>query len=112
MSNLQLRTYQELAIQKLREGFAQGKRAQILYLGTGAGKTEVAIAMLEATKQKGNKAAMLLDRVVLCDQTSKRLEKYNIDHGVMQAGHWRYRPYETYRCAARRRWNAEVHSQD
>ena len=25
---------------------------------------------------------MLLDRVVLCDQTSQRLQKYGIDHGV------------------------------
>lgn len=101
MSSLSLRSYQQEAIQKLREGFAAGKRAQILYLGTGAGKTEVAIAMLQATKTKGNKAAMLLDRVVLCDQTSKRLEKYDIDHGVMQAGHWRYRPYENIQvCSA------------
>jgi superfamily II DNA or RNA helicase len=61
---------------------------------TGSGKTEIAIAMLEATMQKGNKAAMLLDRIVLCDQTSKRLEKYSIAHGVLQSGHWRYRPYE------------------
>ncbi len=78
----------------LREGFAQGKRAQILYAPTGAGKTEMAIELMRATKAKGNKAAMLLDRIVLCDQTSRRLEKYKIDHGVMQAGHWRYRPYE------------------
>jgi superfamily II DNA or RNA helicase len=54
----------------------------------------MAIALLEATKEKGNKAAMVLDRIILCDQTSQRLEKYGIDHGVLQAGHWRYRPYE------------------
>jgi superfamily II DNA or RNA helicase len=54
----------------------------------------MAIALLEAVRAKGNKAAMILDRVVLCDQTSQRLDKYNIDHGVMQATHWRYRPYE------------------
>jgi superfamily II DNA or RNA helicase len=85
----------------LREGFAKGKKAQILYAPTGAGKTEMAIALMAATKTKGNKAAMLLDRVVLCDQTSKRLEKYDIDHGVMQSGHWRYRPYENIQvCSA------------
>ena len=63
-------------------------------MGTGAGKTEIAIAMLEAAKKKGSKAAMILDRIVLCDQTSRRLDKYSVDHGVMQAGHWRYKPYE------------------
>ncbi len=98
---LQLRQYQEEALALLREGFAKGKRAQILYAPTGAGKTEMAIELMRATKAKGNKAAMLLDRVVLCDQTSRRLERYKIDHGVMQAGHWRYRPYENIQvCSA------------
>ena len=91
---LTLRDYQEDAIQKLREGFAKGHRSQLLYLGTGGGKTEIAIAMLDAAKKKGSKAAMILDRIVLCDQTSRRLDKYRVDHGVLQAGHWRYKPYE------------------
>jgi DNA repair protein RadD len=94
MSKLSLRDYQSAAIEKLRQGFAQGHRTQMLVSPTGSGKTEIAIAMLEATMEKGNKAAMLLDRIVLCDQTSKRLEKYSIAHGVLQSGHWRYRPYE------------------
>ena len=99
--SLQLRQYQEDAIQKLREGFARGHRSQLLYLGTGGGKTEIAIAMLEAAKKKGSKAAMILDRIVLCDQTSRRLDKYSVDHGVLQAGHWRYKPYENIQvCSA------------
>lgn len=98
---LNLRDYQEETLDKLRQGFASGKRAQILYAPTGAGKTEMAIALMAATKTKGNKAAMLLDRIVLCDQTSKRLERYKIDHGVLQSGHWRYRPYENIQvCSA------------
>lgn len=98
---LNLRSYQEQTLAALREGFAKGKKAQILYAPTGAGKTEMAIALMAATQVKGNKAAMLLDRVVLCDQTSKRLEKYDIAHGVLQAGHWRYRPYESIQvCSA------------
>ena len=61
----------------------------------------MAIALLDATKRKNNKAAMLLDRIILCDQTSQRLERYSIDHGVLQAGHWRYRPYENIQvCSA------------
>jgi len=35
-----------------------------------------------------------MDRIVLVDQTSLRLGKYGIDHGVMQSGHWRWRPHE------------------
>lgn len=98
---LSLRDYQEKALEQLRLGFLQGKRAQVLVSPTGSGKTEMAIALLAATKTKGNKAAMLLDRIVLCDQTSKRLERYNIEHGVLQSGHWRYRPYENIQvCSA------------
>ncbi len=91
---LQLRDYQSGAIDLLRDGFKAGHRSQILYLATGGGKTECAIALLEAARKKGTKAAMLLDRIVLCDQTSQRLDKYGIDHGVLQSGHWRYRPEE------------------
>ena len=59
---LELRPYQAETLDALRKGFASGKRAQILYAPTGAGKTEMAIALLEAVRAKGNKAAMILDR--------------------------------------------------
>ena len=91
---LTLRDYQNETLEALRQGFADGSRAQILYAPTGAGKTEMAIALLSAVLSKGNRAAMILDRVILCDQTSQRLQKYQINHGVLQAGHWRYRPSE------------------
>ena len=91
---LELRSAQSRAIDLLREGFAQGHRAQILAAPVSFGKTEVAIAMLDAARKKGTRSAMILDRIVLCDQTSRRLDKYGIDHGVMQSGHWRYRPSE------------------
>lgn len=98
---LELFDYQTGILELLRAGFAQGHRSQILVAPTGAGKTEMAIALLHAASKKGSKAAMLLDRVVLCDQTSQRLQKYGIDHGVMQSGHWRYRPYENIQvCSA------------
>jgi len=98
---LKLRPYQEETLDALRKGFAKGNRTQVLYAPTGAGKTEMAIALLEATRKKGNRAAMILDRVVLCDQTSARLDNYDIDHGVLQSGHWRNRPYENIQiCSA------------
>jgi DNA repair protein RadD len=91
---VQLRDYQDAAIEKLRAGFREGHRVQVLYLPTGAGKTEIALAMADSAAKKYKKAAMVLDRIVLCDQTSLRMTKYDIEHGVMQSGHWRYRPYE------------------
>jgi len=94
MSELQLRPFQATGVDGLRAGFAAGHRAQILYGPTGVGKTELAMAMMKGAADRGKRAAMVLDRVVLCEQTSQRLDKYGIPHGVLQAGHWRYRPHE------------------
>lgn len=55
--------------------------------------TEVAMALLQAAERRGSRAAMVLDRRILVDQTSRRLDAYGIDHGVLMAGHWRYRPH-------------------
>lgn len=88
---LSLRPYQDKSLNALREGFRSGHDNQILYMPTGAGKTESAISLLMAAANAGNRAAMVMDRRILVDQTSQRLDKYNIDHGVLMAGHWRYR---------------------
>lgn len=92
MSKLNLYPYQAQILDTLREGFLAGHRSQMLYCPTGGGKTEMAISLMEAAAERGNRSAMLLDRVILCNQTSERLDKYNIDHGVLQSGHWRFRP--------------------
>jgi superfamily II DNA or RNA helicase len=89
---LELYDYQEAILGHLRDGFIAGHRCQMLVAPTGAGKTEMAMELLEAASFKGNRAAMVLDRIVLCNQTSERLDKYGMDHGVLQAGHWRFRP--------------------
>jgi len=91
---LQLREHQLGVIDKLREGFKQGHRSQLLYAPTGFGKTEVAIWLMQATAEKGKRSAMIMDRIVLVDQTSHRLDKYDIRHGVSQADHWKYNTSE------------------
>jgi len=88
---LQLRPHQQEVVDKLSEGFAN-HRCQILYAPTGFGKTEVAMAIMQEVARNYKKTAIVLDRVVLVEQTSLRLGKYNIDHGVIQRDHWRYRP--------------------
>lgn len=91
---MKLRDYQCESLERLRAGIRAGHRAQILYLPTGGGKTEVAMALMLATSKKDNHTAMVMDRIVLCDQTSQRLAKYGVPHGVMQANHWRERFHE------------------
>jgi superfamily II DNA or RNA helicase len=90
---LQLREHQLEVVEKLIEGFNE-HRCQILYAPTGFGKTEVAMAMMLEVSKQYKKTAMILDRVVLVEQTSLRLGKYQIPHGVMQANHWRKQPHE------------------
>ena len=90
---LELRPHQIEVIEKLNEGFKTHKR-QILCAVTGFGKTECAMAIMQEAAAQGKRVAMMLDRIVLVDQTSRRLSKYQIPHGVLQATHWRYKPYE------------------
>ena len=90
---LSLRPHQIEVIDALNEGFKTHQR-QILCAVTGFGKTECAMAIMQEAAAQGKKVAMVLDRIVLVEQTSIRLSKYGIPHGVMQSGHWRYRPYE------------------
>lgn len=91
---LELRPHQLEVVEKLRDGFRAGHRCQLLYAPTGFGKTEVAMAIMAEVAKGYKKAAMVLDRIVLVDQTSLRLSKYGIGHGVMMSQHWRYRPHE------------------
>lgn len=101
MAELNLRPYQEECIKSLRNGFASGSKCQLLYLPTGAGKTECAIALLKASAEKGSRCAMVMDRRVLVEQTSVRLDGYSLDHGVLMAGHWRYHTYKSIQiCSA------------
>ena len=90
---LELRSHQIEVIDALKEGFKTHQR-QILCAVTGFGKTECAMAIMQEAAAQGQKVAMVLDRIVLVEQTSIRLSKYGIPHGVMQSGHWRYRPLE------------------
>jgi superfamily II DNA or RNA helicase len=52
------------------------------------------MAIMQEAAKEGKRVAMILDRIVLVEQTSMRLSKYEIPHGVLQGTHWRYRPYE------------------
>jgi superfamily II DNA or RNA helicase len=94
VSSVQLRDYQLDSVNGLRDGIRAGHRKQVLMAPTGAGKTEIASYMLDEARAKMSRALFIVDRVVLVDQTSQRLDLYSIPHGVIQADHWRVRPYE------------------
>lgn len=91
---LVLLPHQNAILEKLREGFMQGHRAQLLYAPCGAGKTEMAVSMMDAAQKRSmaTRSAMVVDLKLLCAQTSARLQKYGIDHGIIQPDSPRYRP--------------------
>ncbi|MDR8090345.1 DEAD/DEAH box helicase family protein [Burkholderia gladioli] len=89
-----LRPYQLDSVEALREGMRAGHRAQVLMAPTGAGKTEIGAYLCDEVNKKGRRAAFVVDRVNLVDQTSQRFNHYGIPHGVIQADHWRRRGYE------------------
>ena len=91
---LKLRPHQQEVVDKIFAGFNEGHTRQLLYAPTGFGKTEVAMSIMKEISQGFKRTAMVLDRVVLVNQTSSRLASYGISHGVMQADHWRFRPHE------------------
>lgn len=83
-----LRSHQEIAVQKLRDGIRAGARRQILVAPCGFGKTECAAHIIQSSQNKGASAWFIVDRVNLVDQTSDRFARYGIDHGIVQADHW------------------------
>jgi len=94
-AELVLRDYQASIIPDIHREFKNGNKAVMLYIPTGGGKTETALAMLKAAADNGKRSAMIMDRRILCEQTSERMDKYDIDHGVLMAGHWRYLTYKS-----------------
>ncbi len=95
----ELRPYQSESIESLRQGFAAGNIRQVLAASTGAGKSIIAMALIKAVADKGNRVVFLCDRRVLVDQFSKHLHSEGISHGIIMAGNSQ-RMYEKVQVAS------------
>ena len=109
MNQINLRDYQAASIDGLRANIKAGVKNQILLAPTGAGKTVMAAHLLNEAQGKGRRAVFVCDRISLVNQTSATLDHYGIPHGIMQAQHWRFKPWEKVQIAsaatlARRGW--------
>jgi superfamily II DNA or RNA helicase len=82
---------QVLAVEKLRENFRAQIKRQVLCSATGSGKSVMGAALMEEAAKKGNRSLFIVDRIALVNQTSAVLERYGINHGVIQGNHWRWR---------------------
>ncbi len=105
-----LRPYQQDAVEAAREAIRKGARNVLICAPTGAGKTRIAAYLVDESRKKGRRSAFVVDRLSLIRQTSESFDELGIkNHGVIQAGHERWRPYEpvqicSIQTIARRRW--------
>lgn len=87
-----LRPYQNNAVELLREGFRSGHIRQVLSASTGAGKSVIMLDMVRAASEKGTRTIFICERRNLVDQFSAHLDREGIDHGILMAKHWRFKP--------------------
>lgn len=91
MSRVTLRPYQESAVDGLRESYRRGKRAPLLVLPTGAGKTVVFSYITSGTAAKSKRVLVVAHRVELLKQASKKLSDAGVEHGIIAPGFTRTR---------------------
>lgn len=109
------REFQNTAHEKLRQGFKDGHRCQLLMAPTGGGKTYLGMRIIHEALQRGKKTIFVCDRTTLINQTSAVADSYGLAaHSIVQSGHWRFDSRSSFQIAsvqtlARRSWpDAEV----
>lgn len=82
---LSLRPYQQDAVDGIRQSYLMGKRAPMLVLPTGGGKTVVFSYIATNSAAKKKRALILVHRIELLRQTSAALKKNGVHHGLINA---------------------------
>jgi len=104
------REFQNTAHEKLRQGFKDGHRCQLLMAPTGGGKTYLGMRIIHEALQRGKKTIFVCDRTTLINQTSAVADSYGLAaHSIVQSGHWRFDSRSSFQIAsvqtlARRSW--------
>ena len=83
---MQLRPYQQEAIDDLRLAYRDGARAPLLVGPTGMGKTVIIAAVLQGIAARGRSAMVLVHRRELIAQTADKLRLAGVQHGIIAAG--------------------------
>lgn len=93
MASIQLRDYQQRAVEALRLSYATGHRRPLLVLPTGGGKTFVFSYIAQGATAKGSKVLILVHRKELLLQASASLDRLGVKHGLIASG-LRWMPYQ------------------
>jgi superfamily II DNA or RNA helicase len=83
---MQLRSYQDRAIDDLRSAYQSGANAPLMVLPTGGGKTCIIAAISANAAARGRHVLILVHRRELIHQTSSKLAWVGLDHGIIAAG--------------------------
>lgn len=80
---MQLRDYQQDAVNAVRAAFAAGKKAPLLVLPTGGGKTIIFCYIAAQAAARNNKVIILVHREELLRQTVEKLHSQGLTPGVI-----------------------------
>lgn len=86
MSAPVLRQYQTTAVDALRAAFRTGKRAPLLVLATGGGKTVCFAYITHGSAAKGKRVLIVAHRRELIRQASRKLSDAGVEHGIIAPG--------------------------
>ena len=78
--------YQDTAIDSLRQAYQAGKKAPLLVMPTGAGKTVCFTYMAEQAQAKDKRVLLVAHRKELVNQISAALNAWGVAHGIITAG--------------------------
>lgn len=84
------RPFQKTTRVKLREGFSNGHKNQVVMGPTGSGKTILAMFLTHESLLRGKRVIFVADRRTLINQTSEVADSLGLSmHGIIMADHWR-----------------------
>ena len=83
---LSLRPYQSNIVNAIRAAYAAGKRAPLVVLPTGGGKTTIFSYVSDGAAKKGRRVCLLAHRAELVKQIAMTLAKFGTPHGIIAPG--------------------------
>ncbi len=79
MTAIQLRDYQQVLVDNVRQSYLNGSKAPCIVLGCGGGKTVVFAYMAQQSQEKGNTVWFLVHRRELLQQTIDTFDRFGIE---------------------------------